>query len=67
MGKGDYDEIGSTRTSYRWFYFMVICSQIAGVIAVILIGVLFGQYRGGFGWGVSFIAFSKSVIKNNIK
>jgi hypothetical protein len=61
MGKGSYDEIGSTRASARWFYSMVICSQVVGVIAVILVGVYFGQYRGGFGWGVSF-SLSQSLL-----
>ncbi len=64
MGKGSYDEIGSTRASARWFYSMVICSQVVGVIAVILVGVYFGQYRGGFGWGGEFFSFTISVISN---
>ncbi|CAF0841300.1 unnamed protein product [Adineta ricciae] len=51
MGKGNFDEIGSTRASIRWYYFIAICAQIFGVTAVILIGVLLGQYAGGFGWG----------------
>jgi hypothetical protein len=65
MGKGSYDEIGLPRASARWFYSMVICSQVVGVIAVILVGVYFGQYRGGFGWGVSFSIFSVISYKRN--
>ncbi|CAF1481060.1 unnamed protein product [Adineta steineri] len=51
MGKGNFDENGSIRLSLRWYYSIVVCSQIIGVIAVILIGVFLGKYRGGFGWG----------------
>jgi len=50
MGKGNFDEIGSTRVSLRWFSWMVFSAQVIGVIAVILVAVLFGQYRGGFAW-----------------
>ena len=53
MGKGNFDEIGSTRASIRWYYSIVVCAQLFGVAAVILIGVLLGQYAGGFVWGVS--------------
>ncbi|CAF1440283.1 unnamed protein product [Adineta ricciae] len=51
MGKGNFDEIGSTRASIRWYYFIAICAQLFGISAVILIGVLLAQYAGGFGWG----------------
>ncbi|CAF1138347.1 unnamed protein product [Rotaria sordida] len=47
----NYDEIGVPKKSTQWYYFMVTFSQIVGIIALIIIGVLFGQYRGGFGWG----------------
>jgi hypothetical protein len=50
MGKGSFDEIGSTRVTLQWFSLMVLSSQVVGVIAIILLAVLFGQYRGGFGW-----------------
>ncbi|CAF0971032.1 unnamed protein product [Rotaria sordida] len=50
MGKGTFDEIGSTRVTLKWFSFMVLSSQIVGVTAVILVAVFFGQYRGGFAW-----------------
>jgi cation transporter-like permease len=50
MGKGTFDEIGSTRVTLQWFSLMVLSSQVVGVIAIILLAVLFGQYRGGFGW-----------------
>ena len=53
MGKGAFDEIGSTRVTLKWFSLMVLCSQVVGVLAVILLAVFFGQYRGGFGWAVS--------------
>jgi hypothetical protein len=54
MGRGAFDEIGSTRVTLQWFSLMVLSSQVVGVIAIILLAVLFGQYRGGFGWTVSF-------------
>jgi hypothetical protein len=79
MGKGTFDEIGSTRVTLQWFSLMVLSSQIVGVIAIILLAVLFGQYRGGFGWTVScfffiiniiyfcfFYFFSRILIKNLI-
>jgi len=50
MGKGTFDEIGSNRVTLRWFSLMVLCSQVVGIIAVIMVAVLFGQYRGGFAW-----------------
>ena len=50
MGKGTFNEIGSTRVTLQWFSLMVLSSQVVGVIAIILLAVLFGQYRGGFGW-----------------
>jgi len=50
MGKGTFDEIGSTRVTLQWFSLMILSSQVVGVIAIILLAVLFGQYRGGFGW-----------------
>lgn len=53
MGKGAFDEIGSTRVTLRWFSMMVLSSQVVGVLAIILLAILFGQYRGGFGWTVS--------------
>ena len=53
MGKGAFDEIGSTRVTLKWFSLMVLCSQVVGVLAVIILAVFFGQYRGGFGWAVS--------------
>lgn len=53
MGKGSHDEFGSPASSTRWYLFIAICAQIPGIIAFILIAVLLGQYRGGFGWGVS--------------
>lgn len=57
MGKGTFDEIGSTRVTLKWFSLMVLSSQIVGVIAIILLAVLFGQYRGGFAWAVSLFYF----------
>jgi hypothetical protein len=53
MGQGSHNEFGSTSSSTRWFLFIAICAQIPGILAFILIAVLFGQYCGGFGWGVS--------------
>ena len=53
MGKGKFDQIGSTRITLQWFSLMVLSSQIVGVLAIILLAILFGQYRGGFGWTVS--------------
>lgn len=53
MGKGAFDEIGSTRVTLKWFSLMVLSSQVVGVLAVIILAVFFGQYRGGFGWAVS--------------
>ncbi|CAF3354059.1 unnamed protein product [Rotaria socialis] len=50
MGKGTFDEIGSSRVTLKWFSLMVLSSQVVGVIAIILLAVLFGQYRGGFSW-----------------
>jgi hypothetical protein len=53
MGKGAFDEIGSTRVTLQWFSLMVLSSQVVGVLAIILLAIFFGQYRGGFGWTVS--------------
>ncbi|CAF1427548.1 unnamed protein product [Adineta ricciae] len=50
MGKGKFDQIGSNRITLQWFSLMVLTSQIVGVFAIILLAILFGQYRGGFGW-----------------
>jgi cytochrome b-561 len=50
MGKGAFDEIGSTRVTLQWFSLMVLSSQVVGVLAIILLAIFFGQYRGGFGW-----------------
>ncbi len=76
MGKGAFDEIGSTRVTLQWFSLMVLSSQIVGVLAIILLAVFFGQYRGGFGWTVSYffsflkilfiLFFSRILIKNLI-
>lgn len=35
----------------RWFSFLVTLSQIAGITAVVLVGVWMGNFQGGFGWG----------------
>ncbi len=61
MGKGAFDEIGSTRVTLQWFSLMVLSSQVVGVLAIILLAIFFGQYRGGFGWTVSFLFF-KNII-----
>jgi len=50
MGRGCFNEIGSTRVTLKWFSIMVLISQIIGVLAIILLAVFFGQYRGGFSW-----------------
>nr|ACI90364.1 hypothetical protein [Philodina roseola] len=50
MGSGRYDEMGSTRVSWRWFFMMICSAQMIGVIAIILLAVVLGQYRGGFTW-----------------
>jgi len=52
MGRGCFNEIGSTRVTLKWFSIMVLISQIIGVLAIILLAVFFGQYRGGFSWTV---------------
>ncbi|CAF2820802.1 unnamed protein product [Rotaria sp. Silwood2] len=51
MGKGGHNDIGISPSSTRWYYFMVVISQGIGIIALIALGVFFGKYRGGFGWG----------------
>jgi hypothetical protein len=76
MGKGAFDEIGSTRVTLQWFSLMVLSSQVVGVLAIILLAIFFGQYRGGFGWTVSYffcknliyisLVFSRILIKNLI-
>jgi hypothetical protein len=50
-------EVISSRAYTRWFFFMVTCSQITGVVVVGLIAFLFAQYRGGFEWGVRVCLF----------
>ena len=51
MGKGKYDEImDDDRRSVGFFTFLVITTQIVGLIMVILVGVWMGNYRGGFAW-----------------
>lgn len=64
MGKGAFDEIGSTRVTLKWFSLMVLSSQVVGVLAVIILAVFFGQYRGGFGWAVSFFFFQYFLDEN---
>ena len=53
MGSGRYDEMGSTRVSWRWFFMMICSAQMVGVIAIILLAIVLGQYRGGFTWTVN--------------
>ena len=53
MGSGSFDEIGSRRVRLEWFSCLVLTSQVIGVVAIILLAILFGQYRGGFAWTVS--------------
>ena len=55
MVKESFNEIGSTVRTLKWFSFMVLTSQLAGVIAVIIVAIFFGQYRGGFAWTVRFL------------
>lgn len=57
MGKGTFDEIGSTRVTLQWFSIMVLSAQVVGIIAIIILAVLLGQYRGGFGWAVRNLIF----------
>ena len=59
MGNGKFDEMGSSRASMNWFFFMALNAQVVGVIAVILLLSLFGYYRGGFGWTVSRLVLVK--------
>lgn len=58
MGSGRYDEMGSTRVSWRWFFMMICSAQMVGVIAIILLAVVLGQYKGGFTWTVNSLCFS---------
>ena len=60
MDRGRFDETGARPTSTRWFFLLIIASQIAGILAFVLIAILLGYYRGGFGWGVS--SFRRSTI-----
>ncbi|CAF0989102.1 unnamed protein product [Rotaria sp. Silwood1] len=50
MGKGRIDGIATSQSSTRWYYFLLTVSQVIGISALIVLGVLFGKYRGGFGW-----------------
>ena len=59
MGNGKFDEMGASRASMNWFFFMALKAQVVGVIAVILLLSLFGYYRGGFGWTVSLVLLLK--------
>ena len=56
MGRGSFDEIGSRRVRLELFSCLVLTSQVIGVVAIILLAILFGQYRGGFAWTVSSFA-----------
>ena len=66
MGKGSFDEIGSTDVSKRWMFLMVVTAQIAGLIALILLGVVLGRYQGGFDWTVSFIQGQNDPIVDSL-
>ncbi len=46
------DGLVSSKACSRWYFFMVLCSQITGLTVVSLIAILFAQYRGGFEWKV---------------
>lgn len=53
MSIGKLFDVGPDRASWRWFSILIPTSQVVGILAVILLAILFGQYRGGFGWTVS--------------
>lgn len=55
MGKGKYDEIGSSPDPRALAKFTMgfIAVQVIGLIMVILVGTWMGNYRGGYGWDVS--------------
>ena len=63
MGSGSFDEIGSRRVRVEWFSCLVLTSQVIGVVAIILLAILFGQYRGGFAWTVSSLSLSRFSSK----
>lgn len=61
MGKGKYDEITGlfeNRTSFLFFSFLTILTQIIGLIMIILVGVWMGSYRGGFSWSKPSLTFN---------
>lgn len=64
MGGGSLSDSMNTQTSLKWYYGVSAFAQLPGIIGLILIGVLFGHYRGGFSWGVSSF-FYDSQNKNN--
>ena len=55
MGKGNYDEIGSSTDpkSFAKFTVGIILSQVIGLVMVILVGCWMGSYHGGYGWDIS--------------
>jgi cytochrome b-561 len=53
MAKGSGSDSDSAQALTRWYYFIAIFAQVVGVIGVILVGVDFGVYFGGFTWGGS--------------
>lgn len=55
MGKGSYDEIGHHIDPHQQLKFtaVVVASQIAGFIMIILGGSWMGSYHGGYGWSIS--------------
>jgi hypothetical protein len=45
---------------------MISSAQVAGVMAIILLAVLLGQYRGGFEWTVSSCPSAHSSLSPSI-
>jgi hypothetical protein len=58
MGKGKLNGKDTPENDRRWYYFLAVFAQIPAIVAIVLILILFGKYRGGFGWGVSLFSFS---------
>ncbi|CAM4820346.1 unnamed protein product [Rotaria magnacalcarata] len=51
MDKGKLNGKDTSENGRRWYYYLALFAQIPALVAIVLILILFGKYRGGFGRG----------------